>query len=90
MNVVELRPNHNCLDIVKGLRAIADDIEAGAYGFEPELAAIVLGFDQQKLERDGVAVRYGWQTHGLGEKATAFTTRGLLASALNDFNGDSK
>lgn len=88
MKIVELRPQHDCENIGKALRAIADDIEAGAYEFDPTIAAVVLGREDVRSDRDGVFDAWRWQTHGLG-KATFFTVKGLLAAAAADTNGQS-
>lgn len=89
MNIVPLHKEHDCENLAVTLRNIADDIEAGNYDFEPTIAVVVLGMESQRRDADGIAVRYQWQTHGLGEKAGFFVTRGLLASALQDFDGSS-
>ena len=84
MSVVELHPEHDCWDIVKALRNIADDIERGAYSFEPTLAVVVLGRETERYKRDGPALNYEWQTHGLG-KVGYFSGKGLLAAATAHF-----
>ncbi len=87
MEVVPLHPELACADLVKALRNIADDIESGAYEFEPNIAVVVLGMEHQRRDADGISVKQAWQTHGLGEKAGYFVTKGLLAAALSDFDG---
>lgn len=85
MNVVELQPNHDCYDLAKALRNVADDIEAGNYNFDPTLAVLVLGRETERRDRDGVSVSTDWQTHGLG-KCGQLAARGLLACALSRFD----
>ncbi len=89
LSVVPLHPELACADIVKALRNIADDVEAGRYDFEPNMAVVVLGMDHQRQDRDGISIRYAWQTHGLGKNATYMAAKGLLASALGSFDGGS-
>ena len=88
MKVVPLHPRLACEEIVNALRNIADDIEAGSYDFDPNLAVLVLAQESQRRDGGGFVVSYNWQTHGIGEKATIFTTRGILASAVARFDGD--
>lgn len=71
-------------DIVKALRNIADDIEAGRYDFEPTIGALVLGHETVRRDLDGELYNFGWETHGLGGIGV-FETRGLLASAASKF-----
>lgn len=86
MEVVELRPALDCDDIAQGLRNIADDIEAGEYGFTPTLASIVLGRETEHRDRNGVGVSFEWKSHGLG-RTSVFAAKGLLAAALTSFEG---
>lgn len=88
MNIVELRSQHDADDVVKALRNIADDIEAGEYDFAPNMAVLVLARETVSRERDGLRVGFGWRTHGLGEKCTVFTARGILQSAACSSEGD--
>lgn len=86
MNVVELPLARDCHDIATTLRNIADDIEAGAYDFDPDMAVVVLGRDNERMTTDGPVLSFNWQTHGLG-KCGYFAAKGLLASAINSFDG---
>lgn len=86
MNVVELRPSLDCDEIVKGLRNIAHEIEAGAYNFAPTQVVVVLGRETEHRDRNGISSSYEWQTHGLG-KTSVFAGKGLLAAALTSFEG---
>ena len=81
MQIVELRPKLDCHDIAKALRNIADDIEAGNYDFDPTLAVLVLGMENDRQERDGPVMNFNWQSHGLG-KCGFFAGKGLLAAAI--------
>lgn len=84
--LVELHPKLDANDLVRGLRNIADDIESGKIE-DATMIAVVVGGETQRRDREGVTCNFWWQTHGLGEKATVFATKGLLASALNKFDG---
>lgn len=86
MNVVELPLARDCHNIATALRNIADDIEAGAYDFAPDLAVVVLGRDNERITTDGPVLSFNWQTHGLG-KCGYFAVKGLLASAISSFDG---
>jgi len=81
MKVVELHPNLTCEDIAKGLRVVADDIEAGRYHFVPTLAVLVVGAESERKDNGGITQGYNWQVHGFG-RGSYFTWKGLLASAL--------
>jgi hypothetical protein len=89
MNIVELKPQLDCEGIAKALRAIADDVEAGAYDFDPTLAVVVLGAEIERKDRNGITLSFDWQTHGLG-KAGFFASKGLLAVAAASFDGPSE
>ena len=86
MNVVELRPERDAENIAKALRNIADDIEAGAYDFDPLTAVVVLAREDASVGRETETQTYRWQTHGLG-KCSIFAARGILATAANRFDG---
>lgn len=86
MKIVPLKQEHDCENIAVALRNIAADIESGAYDFDPSLAIVVLGRESVRSDRTGIVDSYQWQSHGLG-KATFFASKGLLASALNEFDG---
>lgn len=86
MNVVELKPQLDCEEISTALRAIADDIEAGAYDFDPTTAVVVLGREVERKDRNGITLNFDWQTHGLG-KSGFFVTKGLLACAISKMEG---
>ena len=90
MEVVELHPKHPCEDLIQGLRNIADDIEAGEYDFDPNIAIVVLARESQSRDSHGFNQSYNWQTHALGERATYFTVKGLMGSALTSFDGESE
>lgn len=85
--IVPLHPAFNADDIVKGLRAIADDIEAGSVRFEPTMAVVVLATETQRRDRTGVTVFHDWQSHALGRDIATFAARGILASAINVWDG---
>lgn len=85
LKVVEM-PRAGSDDIAKTLRAIADDIDARAYDFEPSLAIVVLGYEHTRVDMKGRIDHFRYQTHGLGN-ATFFAMKGLLASALSYFDG---
>lgn len=85
MNVIELKPKPDAFDLAKALRNIADDIEAGAYSFDPNMAVVVLATEIRQHDREGVSEGFNWQTHGLGEKCGYFACKGVLASALARF-----
>ena len=85
--VVELRPALACDDMVKVLRNIADDIEAGKYDFDPKFGALVLATETERRDRDGVTLGFRWQTHGLG-KCGIFAAKGMLAAAAASFDGE--
>jgi hypothetical protein len=86
MEVVPISAPHTCDDLVKGLRTLADDIEAGKIDLDtqPNLAVVVLGYETARRDRDGTLYRCGHTIHGFGEKCTVLTARGLLATALAD------
>lgn len=84
--IVELRPKLDCENIAAALRNVADDIEAGAYAFDPTLAVLVLGRETERRDREGVRLNYNWQTHGFG-KTSFFASKGLLAAAAAKFEG---
>ena len=86
MKVVELRPKPDIFDVATVLRNIADEIDAGAYDFDPTLAVLVLATETSHHDRLGVSVNFDWQTHGIGEKCGFFTAKGLLGSALTRFD----
>ena len=85
MNVVELHPGLACEDIVKALRNIADDLEAGEYDFKPNMAVLVIAREEQKRDGSGFTISYDWQTHGLGERTSFFAAKGILAASLSRF-----
>lgn len=87
MQIVPLHPALPCADLVQGLRNIADNIERGNCAFTPNMIAVVIATETQRRDADGIIANYQWQTHGLGEKASVFATRGLLASAAAAFEG---
>lgn len=89
MQVVELHPRHPCEDLVQGLRNIADEIEAGSFEFDPNIAVILLAMESQSRDGHGFNQSYQWQTHALGERASYFTVKGLMGSALANFDGES-
>ncbi len=84
--VVTLHPPMVCVDVVAAMRAIADDIEAGRYEFEPTMAVVVIGCETERRVSDGMTLNFNWQTHGLG-KTSFFAAKGLLACATAKFEG---
>jgi len=87
MQIVQLHPKPDCHDIATALRNIADDIEAGAYRFAPDMAVVVLGRESERQWRDDISVGYDWQTHGLG-KCGFFAAKGLLTVAAASFDSE--
>ncbi len=85
MKVVELKPVPDAFGVAKALRNIADEIEAGSYSFDPSMAVVVLATETNRHDREGITVNYNWQTHGLGEKCSFFTAKGILAAASAKF-----
>lgn len=86
MKVVELKSKPDMFEVATALRNIADEIEAGAYDFDPTLAVVVLATETTRHDRLGVSVNFDWQTHGIGEKCGYFTAKGLLGCALTRFD----
>lgn len=84
MKVVELFPKMECEDIAKALRNIADDIDAGAYGFDPDAAVLVLTAEKQERIEDGFSTNFAIDTFSLGKAVGNFYTKGILASAMAD------
>lgn len=84
MKVIPLHRDHDCYDIAKTLRTIADDVEAGVYDFAPTQAVVVIA--TETTSSDGLTMRYNWRTHGLG-KGSFFAAKGLLACAATSFEG---
>ena len=87
--LVELRPKLDCEDVVKALRNVADDLEAGRYDFDPTLAVLVLGREATRRDRDAIVDSYQFQSHGFGQ-CSFFASKGLLASALGKFEDRSE
>jgi hypothetical protein len=93
MNVVPLRQNAPCSDIVATLRLIADEIEQGkhcASQWPATTAVLVLGHQSERPEGpDVIMSRSNWTTHGFGPRHDVFTVRGLLATVLgNGFDSE--
>lgn len=86
--VTVLHPDQTKDDLVAGLRAIADEIEAGETAFDPTMAVIVLADEKIRRDAEGETSRYVWQTHALGSKAGFFTAKGILAAAAVSFDTD--
>lgn len=86
MNVVPLHHEVDAFDLAKALRNIADEIERDAYTFTPTKAVLVLADESERLDAGGdIIASFNWQTHGLGKGVGVFAARGILASALNDW-----
>lgn len=72
-------------DVVKALRNIADDIEAGNLEFPATTAVLVIGHTDPEVPcGDGARGQdLYWATFGMGPRNDTFTVRGLLMTALN-------
>lgn len=90
-NIIQLhqaRPNAD--DVVKALRSIADEIEAGQLGFPATTAVLVIGHTDPEIacgDGDRGQNLY-WSTFGMGPRNDTFTVRGLLMTALNRWGHD--
>lgn len=85
LNVVPFKEKPACLDIVKTLRVIADDIEKGEYGIDdPDFAVLVVGRESQRRVSDGIDIQRQQRTHAMGD-AGFYAVKGLLAAAIVQF-----
>lgn len=90
-NVVALRQARPCSNIPATLRRIADEIEADELGWPVTTAVLILGHTDAETSTapDG---SYGeqnyWTTFAAGPRTSTFTVRGLVASAMRNWNHD--
>lgn len=81
--VVDLRLKPEYHNISQTLRRIADEIEAGDFGFMPSSAVLVIGSTKNGgTKGDEVLEGYTFETFGMGERSDVFTINGLLAVAM--------
>ncbi|HKR17669.1 hypothetical protein [Rhizorhapis sp.] len=78
MSVVQLHAGYAAQDIVRTLRLIADEIEAGEYGVITTVA-ICLGHTEEKPNGEGERImKDTYELFGVGPRCDIFTVRGLL------------
>ncbi|MEW4469020.1 hypothetical protein AB1K62_14430 [Parasphingorhabdus sp. JC815] len=85
MRVVPLHPRRDKDDLATALRNIADEIEAGDYDFDPSMAVVVLADERAQRGPDGDMITYNLQTHGIGARCSYFTSKGIMAAALTEY-----
>ena len=89
-NIISLIQPKSADDVVKALRKVADEIEAGDVEFPVTTCCVVLGHtDAEVTMGDGdLGQSIFWRTYGMGPRGDAFTIRGLLATVLNRWGHD--
>ncbi len=89
-NVVALHPGKPADDVPATLRRIADEIEGDAIGWPVTTAIVILGHSDAEVPvGDGeLAERSYWTTFAAGPRTSTFTVRGLVASAMRQWNFD--
>lgn len=90
MTVLTLHKPAPADDIVRTLRLIADDIEAGKVEWPVTTAVLILGHtgvDRPEGDDERWQEMF-WRTYGVGPRSDAFTVRGLLATAIHHWGHD--
>jgi hypothetical protein len=91
MTVLALHKPKPCDDVVSGLRALADRIEAGEIDWPVTTCIVVLGHTERESppDEDGICLQGShWDTYGYGPRTDIFTTRGLMMTALKNWGSD--
>lgn len=85
MTVLTLHKAIPADDVVRMLRTVADDIEAGALDWPVTSAVVVLGHVTSERPRDDGDrwSELSWATFGGGPRSDALTLRGLMATAIH-------
>lgn len=78
LRLAQARPDAD--DVIKGLRNLADSIEAGDVDFPPTTVVVLLGHSE--LGSPGRPGATYWRTYGLGPRHDGLTVRGIMASAM--------
>ncbi len=82
-NIVSLKKTVVADDIVRGLRRLADGIEAGTEVDWPITSCIiVIGHTQQSVSGDMIEDQSFVESYGLGPRCDDFTKVGLLMRAM--------
>ena len=82
-NIVAIKKPFAADDVVKGLRKIADEIEAGEYGFPVTTCIVLIGNTYQtNRTAEGVSEMADSEYFALGPRTDLFTCRGLIATGL--------
>ncbi len=90
MSILALHTPKPADNVVHGLRKLADMIEAGEFTYPVTTCVAVIGHtDGETPIGDGrYAQESHWNVFGYGPRNDTFTVRGLLASALRDWDND--
>lgn len=93
MTVLKLHQPKPTNDVVRTLRRIADEIEAGELEWPVTTAVLIVGHSDAEVPIAGGELRQQsyWTTYGMGPRSDSFTVRGLVASAMRQWNhGDDR
>ncbi|QPQ55590.1 hypothetical protein IC614_03030 [Allosphingosinicella flava] len=88
MSVVQLHQPKPREEVVSTLRRIADELENGALEWPVTTAVLICGHSDAEIPMgDGTfAEQNYWTTYAMGPRSSSFTVRGLVASAMRQWN----
>lgn len=87
-SVVQLHQKRPCDDVSATLRRIADQIEAGDIDWPVTTAVLILGHTdaETRVDDGALAEQSYWTTFAMGPRCGTFTVRGLVSSAIRQWN----
>lgn len=90
MSVVSLYPGKPADDVAATLRRIADEVEGGEFSWPVTTACLILGYTDAEIRMGGdlLAEQSYWTTYAMGPRTDNFTVRGLVSSAMRQWNYD--
>ena len=88
--VVQLHPGKPADDVCATLRRIADQIEGKEIGWPVTTAVLILGHTDTEtpVGNGDLSEQSYWTTFACGPRTSTFTVRGLVASAMRQWNYD--
>lgn len=90
MNVVQLHAPKPSEEVVATLRRIAADIESGSLEWPVTTAVLICGHSDSEAPCSDGSLREQsyWTTYAMGARSSTFAVRGLVASAMRNWNHD--
>lgn len=88
MSVVSLHQAKPFENVVESLRLLANRIEQGEVDWPVTTCVVIIGHTDSEIPDKETRMHYQqsyWETYGYGPRSDTFTVRGLLASALKNW-----